>query len=88
MKNLLLTTVFAAGLIVPAVAQEFAPQNSQATTQQRLPSQALPNNGAQPGGTAPASPGWVRGDAPTTGTFNSETSDPYFVEHSHGSPQG
>jgi hypothetical protein len=89
MKNLLLATAFAAGLIAPAMAQEFAPQNNQATTHQRLlDQQASPNNGAQPGGTASSSPGWLSGTPQTTGTFNSETSQPYFVEHSHGSPHG
>jgi hypothetical protein len=85
MRNLLLAAAFAAGAIAPAMAQEFTPQNNQATTQRVQPVKT-PGPEAS-GGSGQASGGWLPNEPASTGTFNTETSDPNFIERSHGHSQ-
>jgi hypothetical protein len=86
MKHLLLAAAFAAGAIAPAMAQEFTPQRNQTTTQQQTQPVQTPGPQAS-GGSAQASGGWLPGESASTGTFNTETSDPLFIERSHGHSQ-
>ena len=86
MKNLLLAAAFAAGVIAPAMAQEFTPQRNQSATQQM---QTVQTPGWQlSGGSGQASGGWLPGEPASTGTFNTETSDPNYIDRSHGRPHG
>jgi hypothetical protein len=85
MKNLLLAAAFAAGSIAPAMAQEFTPQRNQSATEQM---QTLRTPGLQASdGSGRASGGWLPGEPASSGTFNTETSDPDFIDRSHGDPQ-
>jgi hypothetical protein len=85
MKNLLLAAVFAAGAIAPTMAQQFTPQKNQTATQQM---QTVQTPGPQSsGGSGQVSGGWLPGEPASTGTFNTETSDPKFIDRSHGHPQ-
>ena len=87
MKNLLLAAAFAAGAIAPAMAQEFTPERNQSTTQ-HMQTVLTPGWQQSSGGSGQVSGGWLPGEPASTATFNTETSDPNFLERSHGQPQG
>ena len=86
MRNLLFAAIFTAGAVAPAMAQEFTPQPTQLPPQQRVQPVLTPGPEAS-GGSGQASGGWLPYEPPSTGTFNTETSDPNFIERSHGHSQ-
>jgi hypothetical protein len=86
MKNLLLAATFAAGAMAPAMAQEFTPETIQSTT--HMQTILTPGWQFSSGGSGQVSGGWLPGEPASTATFNTETSDPNFLERSHGQPQG
>ena len=83
MKSLLLAAAFAAGAIAPAMAQQFTPQRNQSATQETVQTSGWQSSG----GSGQASGGWLPNEPVSTGTFNTETSDPNFIDRSHGRPR-